>query len=103
MYLSIGQASKRLGVSIQTLRRWDTEGKLTAERTPSGHRRYLASEVSTFNPLGINTPALDRSTVAYARVSSHDQKNDLERQIKVLEMYCASQGWKYEVISDLGS
>jgi excisionase family DNA binding protein len=103
MYLSIGQASKRLGVSIQTLRRWDTEGKLTAERTPSGHRRYLASEVSTFNPLGINTPALDRPTVAYARVSSHDQKNDLERQIKVLEMYCASQGWKYEVISDLGS
>jgi excisionase family DNA binding protein len=103
IYLSIGQAAKRLGVSIQTLRRWDTEGRLKAERTPSGHRRYLASAVNTFNPLGIHTTPLSRDTVAYARVSSHDQKKDLERQIKVLEMYCASHGWKYEVISDLGS
>jgi len=28
---------------------------------------------------------------------------DLERQIKVLEMYCSSHGWKYEIVSDLGS
>jgi excisionase family DNA binding protein len=102
-YISVGQAAKRLGVSIPTLRRWDAEGKLTAERTPSGHRRYLASDVSTFNPPGIKTGNLTRPTVAYARVSSHDQKKDLERQVKVLEMYCASQGWQYEIISDLGS
>jgi excisionase family DNA binding protein len=102
-YVSIGRAAKMLGVGIPTLRRWDKEGKLPAERTPSGHRRYLASDVATFNPLGINSVALVRPTIAYARVSSHDQKQDLARQIKVLEMYCASQGWKYEVISDLGS
>jgi len=46
---------------------------------------------------------LARLTIAYARVSSHDQKEDLARQIKVLEMYCASHGWEYEIISDLGS
>ena len=102
-YISIGTAAKTLGVSIPTLRRWDSVGILVAERTPAGHRRYLASEVSTFNPLGIDTPALKRPTVAYARVSSHDQRDDLTRQIKVLEMYCASHGWSYEVISDLGS
>ncbi len=45
----------------------------------------------------------DRKTVAYARVSSHDQKEDLERQKQVLEMYCAAQGWTYEVVADLGS
>jgi excisionase family DNA binding protein len=102
-YVSIGEASKALGVSVQTLRRWDEEGKLKAERTPAGHRRYLSSEVSTFNPLGLDRPALLRPTVAYARVSSHDQKDDLARQIKVLEMFCASNGWSFEVISDLGS
>ncbi|MDR2716256.1 MAG: IS607 family transposase [Coriobacteriaceae bacterium] len=102
-YISIGTAAKTLGVSIQTLRRWDSEGKLIAERTPAGHRRYLASDVSTFNPLGIDTQSLTRPTIAYARVSSHDQKEDLIRQIKVLEMYCASHGWTFEVISDLGS
>ena len=42
-------------------------------------------------------------TVAYARVSSHDQKADLERQKQVLELYCAAQGWTFEVITDLGS
>jgi predicted site-specific integrase-resolvase len=61
------------------------------------------SDVVTFNPIGITTNSLSRPTIAYARVSSHDQKKDLERQIKVLEMYCSSHGWKYEVISDLGS
>jgi predicted site-specific integrase-resolvase len=44
-----------------------------------------------------------RKTVAYARVSSHDQKDDLERQKQVLELYCARQGWTFEIISDLGS
>lgn len=102
-YVPIGKAAEMLGVSISTLRRWDTEGKLVAERTPSGRRRYRACEVATYNPLGITGPALDRKTVAYARVSLHDQKADLVRQIKVLEMYCAAHGWSYEVIEDLGS
>jgi putative resolvase len=41
--------------------------------------------------------------VAYARVSSHDQKEDLERQKQVLESYCAAQGWTFELVADLGS
>jgi predicted site-specific integrase-resolvase len=41
--------------------------------------------------------------MAYARVSSHDQKDDLERQKQVLELYCARQGWTFEIVSDLGS
>ena len=45
----------------------------------------------------------NKRTVAYARVSSHDQKDDLERQKQVLELYCAKQGWTFEIISDLGS
>jgi len=102
-YVSIGEAAKTLGVSTQTLRRWDIDGKLVAERTPGGRRRYRVTDVATFNPLGVNREALERPTVAYARVSSHDQKDDLARQVKVLEMYCAAQGWTYAVVSDLGS
>lgn len=45
----------------------------------------------------------NRKTIAYARVSSHDQKEDLVRQQQVLEIYCANQGWTFELISDLGS
>jgi predicted site-specific integrase-resolvase len=64
---------------------------------------YLMSDIQTFNPLSINRDALKRKTIAYARVSSHDQEKDLDRQAEVLEMYCVSMGWSFEVIKDLGS
>ena len=42
--LSIDQAAELLGVSLQTLRNWDKQGKLTpASRTAGNHRRYLRS------------------------------------------------------------
>lgn len=41
--------------------------------------------------------------MAYAPVSSRGQKEDLERQQHMLELYCARQGWTFEVIADLGS
>ena len=99
-FISIGNASKALGVSIATLRRWESEGKLVPIRTAAGHRRY---DLEQLNPVLPHTTVDKRRTVAYARVSSHDQKNDLERQKQVLELYCAKQGWKFEVIADLGS
>jgi predicted site-specific integrase-resolvase len=98
--VGIGEAAKELGVSIETIRRWDRAGKINSERTPNGHRRYDLSKLSGVTRKKI--PEI-RNTIAYARVSSHDQKLDLERQKKVLEMYCASQGWTFEILSDLGS
>src|SRR3989304_9779420 len=38
--LSISEAAKYLGVSIDTLRRWDKSGKLTAEKSEGDHRSY---------------------------------------------------------------
>ena len=49
-YVDIRTVSNMLGVSYNTLRRWDAAGKLPAERTPTGHRRWLLSAVrSTMN------------------------------------------------------
>ena len=45
----------------------------------------------------------ERITLAYARVSSQDQKDDLLTQVALLESYCAATGWSYEVVQDLGS
>ena len=42
--LSIQEAADLLGVSTNTLRRWETEGKITSERTVGGHRRYQVSD-----------------------------------------------------------
>lgn len=101
-YVSISVAAKTLGVSIQTLRRWDEEGTLVADRTPKNHRRYDLSKITPEQIHKLDSQ-LQRKTIAYARVSSHDQKEDLIRQQQVLEMYCANQGWTFELISDLGS
>lgn len=99
--VSIGEAASALGVSITTLRRWEASGKLAAEHTAGGHRRY---DLAKLKPELFRAEAdAQRRTVAYARVSSHDQNDDLERQKQVLELYCARQGWTFEVIADLGS
>lgn len=67
--LSISEAAKLKGVSPSTLRRWESEGKITPERTASGHRRYDLSQL-----LGVKSEL--SYTIGYCRVSSHDQKKD---------------------------
>lgn len=98
--LTIEEAAERLGVSTITLRRWEKAGKITAQRTQGGHRRYALADIE---PQSVHLLTHSRSTIAYARVSSHDQKDDLERQKHILEMYCAAQGWQFDLVSDLGS
>ena len=99
--VSIHEAAEFLGVAAQTLRRWEREGKLIPdERTPGGRRRY---DLARLRPEQFHAHEATRRTIAYARVSSHDQKEDLERQKQVLELYCARQGWTFEVLADVGS
>jgi predicted site-specific integrase-resolvase len=102
-YVGIGEAASILGVAPVTLRRWEASGHLVPERTPAGHRRYDVAAITGVTNTR-KTGQLDtRKTIAYARVSSSDQKADLERQKQVLEIYCAQQGWTFDLISDLGS
>src|SRR5665213_1708744 len=46
--ISIGQASKYLGVSIDTLRRWEKAGKLQAQRLDGKNRYFLFSDLERF-------------------------------------------------------
>ena len=102
MTLSIGEAANELGVSTKTLRRWADDGKIPCERSHGGQRRFRISDVKRVAPRNIQ-PLEDRITINYARVSSHDQKQDLQRQVQVLESYSGSHGWQFETIQDLGS
>ncbi|ELY3460812.1 IS607 family transposase [Campylobacter jejuni] len=101
--IAIGQASKLLGVTIQTLRNWDKQGLLKPDEiTKGGSRRYKLESIKRINK-NIKFNADNLKTITYARVSSHDQKDDLIRQVQVLELYCAKAGFNYEIIQDLGS
>lgn len=90
MTLSIGDAAKELGISVKTLRRWADANKIRFERSPSGHRRFYLADIKRITPRDLKQ--LDeRVTINYARVSSHDQKDDLSRQIQVLETFSAEE------------
>jgi predicted site-specific integrase-resolvase len=94
--VTIKEAGKILGVTPKTLRLWEKEGRIASKRTEGGHRRYDPADL-------IKGGTENNLTLAYARVSSIDQKDDLKRQEIVLESYCASKGYQFEIISDLGS
>ena len=102
--ISIGQAAKLLGVHVQTMRNWEKSGKLKPDSiSPGGTRRYNLDRIVAISGKEVPTVVDERKTIAYARVSSTDQKEDLLRQSQVLELYCAEHGYKYELITDLGS
>lgn len=100
--ISISEAAKELGVSTKTLRRWTDAGKIKYERSVSNQRRFYLADIKRLMPRDLKQ--LDeRITVNYARVSSHDQKADLVRQVQMLEAFSGSNGWQFETIQDLGS
>ena len=44
--IRIGQAAELLGVSVETLRRWESEGKLRTRRSAGGQRVISAAEIT---------------------------------------------------------
>jgi len=42
----IGQAAELLGVSVETLRRWEADGKLRTRRSAGGQRVVAAAEIT---------------------------------------------------------
>ena len=100
-YYSINEFSKILGVTAQTLRNWDNNGKLHPHHTSSNGYRYYSHE--QLNQVMNIKPNLNRIVIGYCRVSSNKQKDDLEQQIENMKLYLTAQGKPFEIISDIGS
>lgn len=91
-----------LGVSVKTLQRWDRDGILKANRTPTDRRYYTYDQYLQFK--GINTVEDNREIVIYARVSTRNQKDDLKNQVEFLKTFCNSKGMIVsQCIEDFGS
>ena len=101
-YYSSKDVTKILGVTAQTLRNWDKEGKLKPSYTKSNGYRYYSEDVILSYTQERKTKK-DVNVVLYARVSSKKQQDDLERQISNLKDYAKDKYEKYDVISDIGS
>jgi excisionase family DNA binding protein len=96
------EVCRRLGISYSTLSRWVREGRIRAIRTAGGVFRIPESEVRRIAE-GLPISKEVRAVI-YARVSSADQKSDLERQVEYLTQYCSSKGYRVtDVLSDIAS
>lgn len=91
-----------LGVSVKTLQRWDREGILKSNRTPTNRRYYTYDQYLQFK--GIKTNNDIRDVVIYARVSTRSQKDDLKNQVEFLRTFCNARGIIVnQCIEDFGS
>lgn len=99
--IRLNEMAKRLNVSVKTLQRWDREGILVAKRTPTDRRYYTEDQYLEY--IGSSTKS-KRKTIAYARVSSANQKDDLQNQIMFIRNYVNAKGEILDdVIEDIGS
>ena len=100
-YYSSKTVTEILGVTAQTLRNWDREGKLKPSYVKSNGYRYY-SEDSILSFTNQKKHKIQR-VVGYARVSNEKQSDDLERQVDNLKTYLNTKYQNYEIITDIGS
>jgi putative resolvase len=103
-YVKGEKASKILGCHRHTLYKWETDGKIDTIRTPGNIRMYNVNKYLKENRQQelIETDKSDLSKpqrIIYVRVSSHSQKDDLERQKK----YMINKFPNHLLIEDIGS
>jgi putative resolvase len=91
---SVIKAANMLGVCRRTIKTWIYTHKLNTFLTPNGYHRIPESEINKYLLNNSNN-----KVILYARVSSHQQKDDLERQKLKLKEYAINKN--YEVIIEL--
>jgi putative resolvase len=96
-YVSASKIKQRYQISTRTLQRWADASEVGSVRTPGGKRLYSQFDIDQL----FSAPESSRpkAKICYARVSSHKQEADLQRQIADLQR--AFPG--YELISEIGS
>lgn len=101
-YLTTTEAAKIAGVNKDTIRRWAEKDLIKVFRTEGGHRRYDAMSLYEYIGQPKNVTS-NKYTLIYGRVSTKNRENDLNRQVELLQSFCASHGWVYKTLADIGS
>jgi molybdopterin-binding protein len=71
-FYSVGEAAKALGISVDTLRRWDRQGRIKAERDESNRRIVPASEIDRL-----------RGEPGLAHLSARNRFNGIVTDVKI--------------------
>ena len=94
MKYKVSQYAKKHGVTGRTVWNWIASGKLKTIRNETNHIFIVEDEDSLIN----NAVAL------YARVSSAENKDNLDRQLERLRLFAAAKGYKViKEVTEIGS
>ena len=101
--LKTSKLAKKLGVSPRTIWNWIRNKKIRFHQNCEGGDVYFNwNEIE--EDLGLKkTEENKRINIAYARISTAGQKEDLKTQEKLLEMFCLGRGYQFRLIKDVGS
>lgn len=100
--MSIGKFAKELGVTPEHVRTMHRTGEVIPARISEKGTRYY-SEEQLRELKNSRTRRRDEKVVAYCRVSTKSQKDDLEKQVENVKSYMYAKGYSFKVITDIGS
>lgn len=100
--MSIGKFAKELGVTPEHVRTMHRTGEVIPARISEKGTRYY-SEEQLRDLKNSKTPQREEKVVAYCRVSTKSQKDDLGKQVENVKSYMYAKGYSFEVITDIGS
>lgn len=101
-FYKIGEFAEKIGVHIETLRRWDKEGTLKPAKVTEGGTRYY-SEQQYNEYCGRISRNKKREIILYCRISESSQRDALEKQIENVKQYAYAKGYQFELVTDIGS
>ncbi|MEL6526390.1 MAG: IS607 family transposase [Chloroflexota bacterium] len=92
--MKLSDYAKQVGVHYRTAYRWFKAGKI------AGYQMDTGTIIITDVPDEVPTP----KTVVYARVSSSENKENLDRQAERLVQYCMANGYSIDrIVKEIGS
>ena len=101
-YYSAKTVTQILGVTAQTLRNWDKEGKLKPAYTKSnGYRYYSEDDIMSYTKE--RDRKKEKKLIGYIKNSSLENEVSLTRKKESIEAYLKSTNQEYEIIIDVGS
>jgi len=100
--MSIGKFAKELGVTPEHVRTMHRTGEVIPARISEKGTRYY-SEEQLRELKNSRTPQREEKVIAYCRVSTKSQKDELEKQVENVKSYMYAKGYSFEVITDIGS
>lgn len=100
--MSIGKFAKELGVTPEHVRTMHRTGEVIPARISEKGTRYY-SEEQLRELKNTQFSQREEKVVAYCRVSTKSQKEDLEKQVENVKSYMYAKGYSFEVITDIGS